>query len=56
MWFSEDFENYLKDCGYGNIWKKKIIPAFRRILTDTCLSSQEGVRISNLEILKNKNY
>jgi len=42
MWFSEDFDNYLQELGHGNIWEEQIVPEFRRILIDTCLSSQDS--------------
>lgn len=42
MWFSEDLDQYLKDCGYGAVWDKKIVPGMRRILTESCLSGQDA--------------
>jgi len=41
MWFSEDLDAYLKNCGYGNVWQKKIVPAMQRILIETCLAGQD---------------
>lgn len=41
MWFSEELAAYLKQCGFGNVWEQKIIPAFRRILVETCLAGQD---------------
>ena len=41
MWFSEDFDNYLKKCGYGKVWEKRIFPAFQQILIETCLAAQD---------------
>ena len=41
MWFSEELAVYLKQCGFGNVWEQKIIPAFRRILVETCLAGQD---------------
>jgi tubulin monoglycylase TTLL3/8 len=41
MWFSEELDDYLKQCGFGNVWDQKIIPAFRRILIETCLAGQD---------------
>ena len=42
MWFSEDLDQYLKDCGYGAVWDKKIVPGMKRILTESCLSGQDA--------------
>lgn len=41
MWCCHELDAYLKRCGYGNVWQKKIVPSLERILIETCKASQD---------------
>ena len=41
MWYSEELDAHLREQGYGNAFEKKIFPAMRDILIQTCLAGQE---------------
>jgi len=41
MWYCDELDTYLKSIGRGNAYARKIFPAMKKILTQTCLAAQE---------------
>lgn len=42
MWFCEELDEYLASVGHKHAFRRKIYPAMRNILTQTCLAAQEN--------------
>ena len=41
MWSCDELDTYLKSIGRGNAYARKIFPAMKKILIQTCLAAQE---------------
>ena len=57
-WTSDEFQEFLQDRGYGNIWMEKVVPGMKKAILCSLLCTQELVESRKVNIINEiaKNY